>query len=236
LFIDELRAARRGKGLTRAELAERIGVTEQTIKRLEQGTGSTATLVAAMAALDFHLNGIGRGATLFQQINARIGKLGWSPALVAKRAGLKRPTVLAVMEETASMASTLSVLAAVAPNIRRASPARVHWSPDRLGERDSRFTPPHYLNAVVDAFGEIDLDPCAHLLSPVVASDAYVTSRRERKKIEMLFAHLKRILKLDRLRLRGPNGARDEFLLAATAQNLRKMAKLLPMPGRAVAA
>src|SRR3546814_12094731 len=40
--------------------------------------------------------------------------------------------------------------------------------------------------------------------------------------IEMLFAHLKRILKLDRLRLRGPNGARDEFLLAATAKNLRK--------------
>jgi transposase len=54
-------------------------------------------------------------------------------------------------------------------------------------------------------------------------------SRRLRKKVEMLFAHLKRILKLDRLRLRGPNGARDEFLLAATAQNLRKMAKLIPM-------
>ena len=55
------------------------------------------------------------------------------------------------------------------------------------------------------------------------------TSRRLRKKIEMLFAHLKRILKLDRLRLRGPNGAHDEFILAATAQNLRKMAKLIPM-------
>jgi transposase len=55
-------------------------------------------------------------------------------------------------------------------------------------------------------------------------------SRRLRKKIEMLFAHLKRILKLDRLRLRGPNGARDEFLLAATAQNLRKLAKLVPVP------
>src|SRR5262249_47396504 len=55
------------------------------------------------------------------------------------------------------------------------------------------------------------------------------TSRRLRKKIEMLFGHLKRILKLDRLRLRGPNGARDEFTLAATAQNLRKLAKLIPM-------
>jgi hypothetical protein len=55
-------------------------------------------------------------------------------------------------------------------------------------------------------------------------------SRRLRKKVEMLFAHLKRILKLDRLRLRGPNGAHDEFLLAATAQNLRKLAKLIPIP------
>ena len=55
------------------------------------------------------------------------------------------------------------------------------------------------------------------------------TSRRLRKKIEMLFAHLKRILKLDRLRLRGPMGAHDEFILAATAQNLRKLAKLIPM-------
>jgi hypothetical protein len=64
----------------------------------------------------------------------------------------------------------------------------------------------------------------------IATTEAYVTSRRERKKIEMLFAHLKRILKLDRLRLRGPNGARDEFHLAATAQNLRKLAKLMPMP------
>lgn len=63
----------------------------------------------------------------------------------------------------------------------------------------------------------------------IAETDAYVTSRRERKKVEMLFAHLKRILRLDRLRLRGPNGARDEFLLAATAQNLRKLAKLLPI-------
>ena len=60
----------------------------------------------------------------------------------------------------------------------------------------------------------------------------YEISMKLRKKVEILFAHLKRILKLDRLRLRGPNGAKDEFLLAATAQNLRKMAKLIPMPAQ----
>jgi transposase len=66
------------------------------------------------------------------------------------------------------------------------------------------------------------------LAREIAKSEAYRTSRRQRKKVEMLFAHLKRILKLDRLRLRGPNGARDEFHLAATAQNLRKLAILVP--------
>jgi transposase len=68
------------------------------------------------------------------------------------------------------------------------------------------------------------------LAREIATTEAYVTSRRQRKKVEMLFAHLKRILKLDRLRLRGPNGARDEFHLAAAAQNLRKLAKLVPLP------
>ena len=61
-------------------------------------------------------------------------------------------------------------------------------------------------------------------------TEAYAVSRRQRKKVEMLFAHLKRILRLDRLRLRGPSGAKDEFLLAATAQNLRKLGKIIPLP------
>ncbi len=64
----------------------------------------------------------------------------------------------------------------------------------------------------------------------IAQTDDYVISMRQRKKVEMLFTHLKRIMKLDRLRLRGPNGARAEFHIAATAQNLRKMAKLIPIP------
>jgi hypothetical protein len=64
----------------------------------------------------------------------------------------------------------------------------------------------------------------------IAKTEAYAVSRRERKKVEMLFAHLKRILGLGKLRLRGPSGAKDEFLLAATAQNLRKLAKIIPFP------
>jgi transposase len=61
-------------------------------------------------------------------------------------------------------------------------------------------------------------------------TEAFEQSRHERKRIEMLFAHLKRILKLGRLRLRGPHGAQFEFTLAAIAQNLRRLAKLMVRP------
>jgi transposase len=66
-------------------------------------------------------------------------------------------------------------------------------------------------------------------------TEAFEQSRRDRKRAEMLFAHLKRILRLARLRLRGPRGAQDEFTLAAIAQNLRRLAKLTIRPPPAVA-
>jgi hypothetical protein len=56
-------------------------------------------------------------------------------------------------------------------------------------------------------------------------TNAYVASRHQRKKVEMLFADLKRILKLERLRLQGPNGGH-----LTAAQNLRTLAKPIPVP------
>jgi transposase len=61
-------------------------------------------------------------------------------------------------------------------------------------------------------------------------TEAFEQSRHDRKRVEMLFAHLKRILRLGRLRLRGPRGAQFEFTLAAIAQNLRRLAKLVARP------
>jgi transposase len=61
-------------------------------------------------------------------------------------------------------------------------------------------------------------------------TEAFERSRQDRKRVEMLFAHLKRILQLSRLRLRGPCGAQFEFTLAAIAQNLRRLAKLVARP------
>jgi hypothetical protein len=64
----------------------------------------------------------------------------------------------------------------------------------------------------------------------LIKTEDFEQSRRNRKRVEMLFAHLKRILKLGRLRLRGPCGAQDEFTVAAVAQNLRRLAKLVARP------
>lgn len=64
----------------------------------------------------------------------------------------------------------------------------------------------------------------------VAKTAAYEQTRRDRKKVEMLFAHLKRILRMGRLRLRGPAGAQFEFTFAAIAQNLRRLAKLTFRP------
>ncbi len=76
-----------------------------------------------------------------------------------------------------------------------------------------------------------DIDEDARdLARSLVGTPEFEQSRRERKKVEMVFAHLKRIFGLGRLRLRGPRGAQDEFLLAATAQNLKKLARYITRP------
>jgi len=76
-----------------------------------------------------------------------------------------------------------------------------------------------------------DIDqPIRDYVRALADTPAFKRSRDERKKVEMAFAHMKRIYKLDRFRLRGLSGARDEVLLTATAQNLRKLAKYVSRP------
>ena len=67
----------------------------------------------------------------------------------------------------------------------------------------------------------------------LMGTTEFATSRDERKKIEMRFAHLKTHHRFERLRLRGLSGARDEFHLAAIVQNLKTLASQLwqPPPG-----
>jgi transposase len=59
-------------------------------------------------------------------------------------------------------------------------------------------------------------------------TEGYRRSRRLRKKVEMLFAHMKRQFRFTRLKLRGLAGAAEEFLLVATIQNLRRLIRMRP--------
>jgi transposase len=133
-----------------------------------------------------------------------------------------------------------------AENNRYVCPAGKYFQPPHCGQAKTPFRyraslndcrvcnlkPKCCPNMVARKIDRSPQEPARDIARAVGKTEAYRQSRRERKKVEMLFAHLKRILKLGQLRLRGPSGAHDEFLLAATAQNLRRMAKKLLQPSQ----
>lgn len=169
ILIEELREARRQAGWSQRTLAGRIGVDPQTIKRLERGIGSVTTLVAAMNALDFRLTGLAPGRTLKEQLRARRRQRALTLAALSARTGLSRTTITQLEHGGGSVASLMRLLAVLAPGVRRRARERAFWGQGDKEDRDSRFTPPEFLDGIHAAFGPIDLDPCGHLLSPVVA-------------------------------------------------------------------
>lgn len=168
-MLEELREARRSSGWSQRTLANRLGVDAQTIKRMEKGVGSFATLVAAMSALDFRLTGLGSGKTLPEQLTTRRRERSLSLEKTATKTRLSRRTIASLERGGGSIASALRLLALLAPNARRRAPERSYWGQGDREDRDSRFTPSDFMDCIYAAFGAIDLDPCANLLSPVVA-------------------------------------------------------------------
>ena len=169
ILLNELREARRSCGLSQASLAAKLDVKPQMIKRLEAGVGSVHLLVDAMAALDFQLIGIGPGRTMGDQLRGRRQKKALSLDALAKRTGLSRATIASLECGRGSVRSLLRLLAMIAPRARRRAPERAYWGAGDKFDRDSRFTPTDFMMHIYTAFGEIDLDPCAHALSPVIA-------------------------------------------------------------------
>jgi len=122
-----------------------------------------------MAAFDFRLTGLGPGGTTAEQIRRRRLKQGWALERLAERTGLSRTTIAGIERGGGSVASLLSLLAVLAPKARRRAPERAFWGEGDKQDRDSRFTPAEFMANIYEAFGAIDLDPCAHELSPVIA-------------------------------------------------------------------
>ena len=59
---------------------------------------------------------------------------------------------------------------------------------------------------------------------------AFASAQRQRKKVEALFAELKNQIGLRRLRLRRLKFVREQFLLAAAAQNIKRLVRFLSQP------
>jgi transcriptional regulator with XRE-family HTH domain len=169
ILIGELRQARRSAGWSQTTLADRIDVDAQTIKRLEAGVGSVAILVAAMSALDFRLTGLGPGGTLGEQLRACRRKRSLSLEALSAKTRLSRTTIASLERGGGSVASLMRLLEVLAPRVRRRAPERSYWGQADKDDRDSRFTPADFMDNIYSAFGKIDLDPCGHRLSPVIA-------------------------------------------------------------------
>ena len=164
ILIDEIQSARQSAGWTQRTLAERAGTSSQAIKRLERGVGSVATLVDVMAALDFRLTGLGPGRNLAEQLRQKRQSRKWSLAKVSEKTNLSRTTIASLERGGGSISSLQRLLAVLAPNAKRRAPERAYWGQGDKEDRDSRFTPPEFMENIYAAFGEVDLDPCAHRL------------------------------------------------------------------------
>ncbi len=131
-----------------------------------------STLIAAMTALDFRLTGLGAGKTLPEQLRSRRRERSFSLDQMALRTGL----IASLERGGGSVASLLRLMAVISPKTRRRLPERSYWGQGDKEDRDSRFTPPNFMASIYAAFGEVDLDPCAHQLSPVIAHRRIVLS------------------------------------------------------------
>jgi transposase len=70
-------------------------------------------------------------------------------------------------------------------------------------------------------------EPARQRARDLANTPAFATAQRKRKKVEALFAELKNLIGLRRLRLRRMKFVREQFFLAAAAQNLKRLVRFL---------
>lgn len=165
-----IRNARKGVGMTQAELASRSGISARAVWEVENGGGRLVSLFAMIQALDFRVAGLPRGQDLGGQIRTLRKRRGWTQADLALRAGISKPTVIGLERNQGHVRSLSAVLAVLAPKARERKPEQSTW---HSGGRDSRWTPPEFMEGIYAAVGEIGLDPCGHPDSPLKARRYY---------------------------------------------------------------
>lgn len=173
-LIQVLIEARQAEHRSVPNLARMANVSPGAIKALESGKGPVATLIAIMAALPFQIAGLAIGSTFAEQLQNRRKKMNISVEALAAKASISPRAIVDLENGAGTVRNLLRLLAVIAPKVRRSAPERAHWGLSKKASRDSRFTPPTLMEPIYDAFGDIDLDPCGHLSSPVVAKRRFL--------------------------------------------------------------
>jgi hypothetical protein len=75
-------------------------------------------------------------------------------------------------------------------------------------------------------------EPARQRARELAATPAFPRRNANEKKVEVLFAELKNRIGLRRMRLRRMNFVREQFRLAAAAQNIKRLVRFLSQPTR----
>jgi len=73
-------------------------------------------------------------------------------------------------------------------------------------------------------------EPARQRARDLADTPAFASAQRERKKVEAMFAELKNVIGLRRVRLRRLKFVREQFFLAAVAQNIKRLVRFLGQP------
>lgn len=160
---------------SQADLAKAAGITLADVEVLLAGQGRVQPWFAATNTLRLELSTLAEGDYLAQQLlNTRDGK-GLSVGEIADKTGLSIATIQDLENGVGNLRDLFLLLAVIAPRAGCRKAKKGFGKRDKV-DSDSRFTSPEFMNAFDIAFGDIDVDPCGHTMSPVVAADRIMLS------------------------------------------------------------
>jgi transcriptional regulator with XRE-family HTH domain len=165
-----IHAERKAKGKTLREIADALAISPNTVWQLERlNRGSMAGLERVCHFLGVEWVGLPPGKTLGTRIYAERLKRGWTQEIVAEKAGISRPAVSRVESDRGQISTLCAVLDVIAPDFRPRKPGIRKAA--KL--RDTRLTPPDFVEQLVSVLGDIELDPCSHPNSLIPATREY---------------------------------------------------------------
>jgi transcriptional regulator with XRE-family HTH domain len=162
-----IRAERKSKGKTLREIADALAISPNTVWEMEKlNRGSMSGLERVCQFLGVEWIGLPLGSSLGNRIWAERLRRGWTQEIVARKAGVSRPAVIRVESDRGYISTLCAVLDVIAPDIRPRKPG----IRKAVKLRDTRLTPPDFVQQLVSVLGEIELDPCGHPTSFVPAT------------------------------------------------------------------